>query len=1133
MTGQDRHRRFRLCFLYIQFLFVFALLSASRAYGVSEDTGNSGHQYLFKGDEDNPPFEFMENGQATGMNVELLKGVALETGLNIRIELGPGEQVLEEFKSGKIDGLTGLHQTRESKSFSNFTFPSVISSYALFVRRDSYEQNFTDGWNGSIAVKNRDLAHDYLIKTGFKGTIFKLQSTEAILHCLAEGHCDGALLPHYQGIYLRNRLRLDNITLGEESVFPWAYGFAVASGNDELWERLNEGLYKYVASGKYLNIWIRWFEETLPLKPAPYLPFLYTALIVVFILLLLLTSWTYFLRSEVNRRTKSLRESEERYRTLFENSNDALFLMQEKVIDCNRQACELMGCAREALLNTPPLDFSPPFQPDGSESHSLSRQIMETALKGIPQVFPWVHLRSDGSPIYTEISMRMVPGLGKPTCMSAVRDLSPRIRAEQAARRQQDLVSGITVTSPIGIIVLDASGTIIFANASAERILGLERAMVCGRTYNDPLWKISSVGGGYFPEQDRPFSLVMRTGKPVYDIIYAINHADGRRTVLSVSAAPLLNDAGIPDGVVAAFEDISERIKEEAERTARWKRLERQQAALIHIAKYMSPDEEDFSDILRLIVSSAADVLNVSFSAMWLLDDDQIHLRCIVSSLETLEPVPESAVLDVRTCPEYMEALEAGRHVDAADAQHDPRTIHLLESYLIPNDVGALLDAPIRLNGKLVGVLCNEHHGETRDWHADELRFAADLADQAAQSIAFREHFRTENERRMLSDRMQQAQRFESLGILAGGVAHDFNNLLTAILGNVDLALMDIPHSNPAETAMNEIKVLSNQAAQLCLSLLTYAGKGRSTPMLLDLNEEIRRTSYMMTSLIKKHVRLVYNLSENTTEVIADSGQFQQVIMNLVLNASEAIQGNEGTITIRTCLMQCDNAYFRRSYFSNIPGEGLYAAIEVSDTGVGIDEEILSKIFNPFFSTKFVGRGLGLCAVLGIVNGHKGCIRIQSKPGKGAIFTVLLPADANISSTSGESGMKTNVHAASPRILLIDGNSISQKVTLRILTRLGYTVIQASSPVDGITLLARENNTIQCVLLDQALDQILVAEQVTELHHACNGIPILLATETETQEAMRLYGHLGFSGFLEKPLLVKMLAARLSAVIEK
>ena len=326
--------------------------------------------------------------------------------------------------------------------------------------------------------------------------------------------------------------------------------------------------------------------------------------------------------------------------------------------------------------------------------------------------------------------MRMVPGLGKPTCMSAVRDLSPRIRAEQAARRQQDLVSAITVTSPIGIIVRDASGTIIFANASAERILGLERAMVCGRTYNDPLWKISSVGGGYFPEQDRPFSLVMRTGKPVYDIIYAINHADGRRTVLSVSAAPLLNDAGIPDGVVAAFEDISERIKEEAERTARWKRLERQQAALIHIAKYMSPDEEDFSDILRLIVSSAADVLNVSFSAMWLLDDDQIHLRCIVSSLETTEPVPKAQFwmcAPARNTWKHLRRAGTWMLQMRSMTPDHPSFGELSDS----QRCGALLDAPIRLNGKLVGVLCNEHHGETRDWHADELRFAADLADRS------------------------------------------------------------------------------------------------------------------------------------------------------------------------------------------------------------------------------------------------------------------------------------------------------------------------------------------------------------------------------------------------------------------
>jgi len=717
--------------------------------------------------------------------------------------------------------------------------------------------------------------------------------------------------------------------------------------------------------------------------------------------------------------------------------------------------------------------------------------------------------------------------------MAAVRDVSARIKAEQAARRQQDLVRAITGTCPVGIVMLSAQGVLTFANAHAERILRLEHPHLYDRTYNDPQWRITAVDGGEFREDDLPFYRVMRTGKPVYDIIYAIHQYEGVRTVLSVSAAPLLNDAGQLDGVVSTFEDITAKVEEEEKQSARWKRLERQQEALLRIARNPTLTEESIRDTFDLIVTSASEVLNVSFSGLWMLDENRSHLRCIASSSGTSKPVPGSSVLDMSAHPAYIEALESGRHIDAEDAQHDPRTADLVADYLAPNSVGALLDAPIRLGGKLAGVLCNEHHGGIRRWLPDELQFAAELADQASQALASQDHFRAEHERHLLEERVQQTQRFESLGIMAGGVAHDFNNLLTAILGNVDLALMDMPPSNLAETSLNEIKALSTQAADLCLSLLTYAGKGRVVTQLLNLNEEIRRTSQIMGTLNDQNIRLIYRLSEKPPEVYADRGQIQQVIMNLVLNASEAITGEEGTITVKTYWLQCDSPYFRCGYFTSIPDEGLYAAIEVSDTGIGIAEEERQKIFNPFYSTKFVGRGLGLCAVLGIVNGHNGCIRIQSSPGQGSTFTVLLPADTKAPVLSTSRGNVEVIYAGPHCVLVIDGNSMSQKVTVRILSRLGYTVLHAATPENAASLLHDKSKAIHCVLLDHALGQALAEKQIEELRLACNGTPLLLATDLEKQEFLRLYGHFGFSDFLEKPLRVAALAAKLSALIGK
>jgi len=254
----------RAFFLALSLLFILEVLYGLEAPAEENEVQSPYHVYVFKGSDSNPPFEFLDDGQPAGMNVELLRGVAQTQGLKIHIELGPWERVYEEFKTGQIDGLTGLNQSDAHIQNADFAFPAVISSYALFVRNDSYEKSFKDGWNGSIIVKAGDLANDYLIEIGFNGPLLVENSFQGVLRSLTEGHGDGALVPQYQGIYLCNHMNLKDIVLSEAAIFPWAYGFAVQPGNEFFLEHLNEGLYKFAASGEYFKVWSRWCSETLP-----------------------------------------------------------------------------------------------------------------------------------------------------------------------------------------------------------------------------------------------------------------------------------------------------------------------------------------------------------------------------------------------------------------------------------------------------------------------------------------------------------------------------------------------------------------------------------------------------------------------------------------------------------------------------------------------------------------------------------------------------------------------------------------------------------------------------------------------------------------------------------------------------
>ena len=1084
--------------------------------------------YVFKGKQASPPFEYLEDGRPTGLNVELLEAVARVMELDIRIELGPWAEVRREFEEGRIDGLTGFYITRERTETADFAVPISYGFYALFVRQDSPFTSLEDAWHASIIVQRGDLAKDYLQENGFPGVLLRTNSPADALRRLAGGYGDAALVNSTQGRYLCEQLGLRNLKPVNVEYIPCISAFAVTKGNQWLLGQLNEGLRIVTLTGEYGAIRHR-YELSPDGKPG-YVPWIFlSAFALVLTGLFLVSLWTYLLRREVRRRTDALRQSEARYRTIFENSNDALLLLADRVRDCNEGACALLALSREELIGLSPADFSPPVQADGRGSAEAARDRIDAALSGTPQLFNWVHRRKDGVLVDAEVVLCAIPGLGEPLCMAAIRDLSARKAAEEAFRREQDLVRVVTEISPVGVVTLDPAGNIIFANARAERILRLRRSEICERRYNDPQWRITDVDGGPFPDEALPFSRVLSSGKPVYDVRHAIEHPGGARALLSISGTPLLSEAGEMVGVVLTFDDITAQIEEEREKENRWRRIEQQQAAIIRVARDAAMAGGDFNTISKLIVTLATEVLGVNTSSLWLFSDDQTRLYCVAVSGPGAGAEPKLDDLKVADMPNYIEALESGRHVDAADAHHDPRTMQLLENYLIPHEVGALLDASIRMGGRLVGVLCNEYHDGVRYWRPDEIQFAAELADQAAQALAAQERRRAEEDRVVFEARMQQAQRLESLGILAGGLAHDFNNLLTAILGNVDLALMDVPSSNPAELSLKEIRSLSNRAADLCRSMLAYAGKGRFIMKPLDLNEEIRQMGHMLASSVAQGVRVVYRLEGHLPTVAADRSQMHQVLTNLVVNAAEAIGDREGVVTVKTALVECDAAFQRDAYFTDSLPEGRYVAIEVADTGVGMDADTIEKVFNPFFSTKFVGRGMGLPAVLGIVRGHRGGIRVFSEPGKGTVFTVLLPEGDAPSGAIVRSEARAEPRQHPARVLLVDALPTSKHVTSKILHRLGYATLHAPNLEEAAARMAKEEESVTCILIDQGLNQLLDEAQVQRLSLACPGAPLLLATDLEERDAALLCERFGFAGHLRKPLRVAALAAKLSA----
>jgi signal transduction histidine kinase len=250
---------------------------------------------------------------------------------------------------------------------------------------------------------------------------------------------------------------------------------------------------------------------------------------------------------------------------------------------------------------------------------------------------------------------------------------------------------------------------------------------------------------------------------------------------------------------------------------------------------------------------------------------------------------------------------------------------------------------------------------------------------------------RAEAAKRKLAQRMAKMQRLESLEVLAGGVAHDFNNILMAILGNLDLAIGELPESAPVRASLVAAAEASQKAAELARQMLAYSGRGRFAVTELRLNALVEEAVARLEPSFQPRLVVGLDLASDLPLVEADENQLRQVVTNLVQNAAEAIGDASGAISIMTSAVECDRERLAHSWIDDQLPAGRYVSLEVRDTGGGIDAGTRSRLFEPFFSTKFTGRGLGLPAVLGIVRGHKGAIEVHSAPGEGTRFTVLLP----------------------------------------------------------------------------------------------------------------------------------------------
>lgn len=431
-------------------------------------------------------------------------------------------------------------------------------------------------------------------------------------------------------------------------------------------------------------------------------------------------------------------------------------------------------------------------------------------------------------------------------------------------------------------------------------------------------------------------------------------------------------------------------------------------------------------------------------------------------------------------------------------------------------------------NGTLLGTVA-VYHREPRLPGEEDIQLIESASHLAGIAIG---RVRADEGHRVLEEQLRRSQKIEAVGQLAAGVAHDFNNLLTPIIVYGDMLLRMSPEGSPQARMVQSMSAAAHKASELTQKLLSFGRKQVLDVHLLDLNEVIASFRDIMRATARENIRIDLSLSPGTAKVQADRGQLEQVILNLLLNAQDAIEGS-GSICLETGHLILDEDFHRQH---PVAKPGHYILLAFSDDGCGMAEDILRHMYEPFFSTKETGRGtgLGLAAVYGIVKHHGGCIDVKSRPGEGTRFEIYLPASAS----SDEPILGSVPRAAAPHatgdgktILLVEDNRMIREVAEELLTSFGYRVLAAETPAQALQLAAGEQRGIDLLATDVIMPGMTGPELHEKLLEHHPGLPVLYISGYTSSVLPQDESQRQESIFLAKPFTLEQFMARIGEML--
>ncbi len=677
------------------------------------------------------------------------------------------------------------------------------------------------------------------------------------------------------------------------------------------------------------------------------------------------------------------------------------------------------------------------------------------------------------------------------------RELTEREAVEQRLRVSEEKLARLFDSTPFAtLIVRLADNLILNANAACREFFELSSDQIIKQRIDELDWS-------QLPAQWSTIVNTLHQQGTIRDVEFSFCRQDGTTHFVQLAAEIV----ELPEGLCAviAFQDVTP-LRRANERLAE---LAAQQEQLATLARDALANA-DLDTLFSAAMSQTAQTLHLS--GIELIDIDSDGLATVRNRWGQVpdQPFPDDFF-------RHLPADHPGwSKLPAALAERFPPATS-------PHGAVIFICGQERRFGALLVYA-------SAPLDAGAIFFLQSVATVLAVAI---ERFYAEQERRRIESQMLQTQKLESLGLLAGGIAHDFNNLLTGIIGHTSLALLDLPPNHQLQPHLTAIDQAAQRAAELCNQLLVYAGRGQRSLEMVDLSTLVREMSDILRLPTNRssQVTIHYELDSNLPPVVVEASQIRQIVLNLLTNAIEAIGERVGTVTLRTGVITLTATDLRRLNLMPTIPPGEYVTLTVSDTGIGMDEATQRRIFDPFFSTKPKGHGLGLAAVQGIVRRHQGAIQVNSAPGLGSTFTVYLPATRKaVSPAAKPQSMPVILRGTA---LIVDDEAVIRTTLSRILERAGMVTIEAANGHGALTLLTETALRIDIAVVDLAMPGMNGLELLAAIRQRYPKLPVLLMSGNPGQVTDDSLPLDQYTDFIPKPYRSQDLLEKMSHLLQR